>query len=78
MHHVHGGVSGLRRAKDGYVMFSLPAGRITDWFKAVLGVEEFTTENVSDWVRQRPVEEVVELLGLNSEKVEELRRQGVI
>lgn len=59
-------------------MFSLPAGRITDWFKAVLGVEEFTTENVSDWVRQRPVEEVVELLGLNSEKVEELRRQGVI
>ena len=49
-----------------------------DWFKALLGVEGLTTENVSDWVRQRPVEEFVELLGLSGEKVEELRRQGVI
>ena len=56
------GVSGLHKAKDGYVMFSLPAGRITDWFKELLGVEELTPENVGEWVRQRPIEEVVELL----------------
>jgi crotonobetainyl-CoA:carnitine CoA-transferase CaiB-like acyl-CoA transferase len=56
------GVSGLHKALDGYVMFSLPAGRITDWFKELLGVEELTPENVGDWVSQRPVEAVVELL----------------
>ena len=55
-------VSGLHRAKDGYVMFSLPAGRITDWFKELLGVEELTKENVEAWVAERPVDEVVELL----------------
>jgi crotonobetainyl-CoA:carnitine CoA-transferase CaiB-like acyl-CoA transferase len=56
------GVSGLHKAKDGYVMFSLPAGRITDWFKELLGVEELTREDVERWVSERPVEEVVELL----------------
>jgi len=56
------GVSGLHKALDGYVMFSLPAGRITDWFKELLGVEEVTSENVGEWVGQRPVEEVVKLL----------------
>ena len=56
------GVSGLHKALDGYVMFSLPAGRITDWFKELLGVEELTPENVGEWVGQRPVEEVVKLL----------------
>ena len=55
-------VSGLHRAKDGYVMFSLPAGRITDWFKELLGVEELTMEIVKDWVAERTVGEVVELL----------------
>jgi crotonobetainyl-CoA:carnitine CoA-transferase CaiB-like acyl-CoA transferase len=34
------GVSGLRETKDGYVMFALPPGRITDWFMELLGVEE--------------------------------------
>ena len=56
------GVSGLHKALDGYVMFSLPAGRITDWFKELLGVEELTIEDVEKWVAERPVEEVVELL----------------
>jgi len=56
------GVSGLHKALDGYVMFSLPAGRITDWFKELLDVEEVTSENVGEWVGQRPVEEVVKLL----------------
>ncbi len=56
------GVSGLHKALDGYVMFSLPAGRITDWFKELLGVEELTREDVEKWVAERPVEEVVRLL----------------
>ena len=56
------GVSGLHKAEDGYVMFSLPAGRITDWFKELLGVEELTREDVEKWVAERPVEEVVGLL----------------
>ena len=56
------GVSGLHKALDGYVMFSLPAGRITDWFKELLDVEEVTPENVGEWVERRPVEEVVKLL----------------
>ncbi|NQT08225.1 CoA transferase, partial [Candidatus Bathyarchaeota archaeon] len=56
------GVSGLHKAEDGYVMFSLPPGRITDWFKELLGVEELTREDVEKWVAQRPVKEVVELL----------------
>jgi crotonobetainyl-CoA:carnitine CoA-transferase CaiB-like acyl-CoA transferase len=56
------GVSGLHKAEDGYVMFSLPPGRITDWFKELLGVEELTREDVGKWVAKRPVEEVVGLL----------------
>ncbi len=56
------GVSGLHKAEDGYVMFSLPPGRITDWFKELLGVEELTREDVEKWVAERPVEEVVGLL----------------
>jgi crotonobetainyl-CoA:carnitine CoA-transferase CaiB-like acyl-CoA transferase len=43
-------------------MFSLPPGRITDWFKELLGVEELTREDVGKWVAKRPVEEVVGLL----------------
>jgi len=56
------GVSGLHKAEDGYVMFSLPAGRITDWFKELLGVEELTKDDVEKWVAERPVDEVVGLL----------------
>jgi len=56
------GVSGLHKAADGYVMFSLPEGRITDWFKELLGVEELKREDVERWVAERPVEEVVKLL----------------
>jgi len=56
------GVTGLHMAKDGYVMFSLPAGRITDWFQELLGVEELTTEIVTEWAAARTVDEVVELL----------------
>ena len=52
-------VSGLHKAKDGYLMFSLPAGRITDWFTSMLGVEELTEEVVVEWVSSRTVEEAV-------------------
>jgi crotonobetainyl-CoA:carnitine CoA-transferase CaiB-like acyl-CoA transferase len=52
-------VSGLHKAKDGYLMFSLPAGRITDWFKERLGVEELTEEDVTEWITNRTVEEAV-------------------
>jgi len=52
-------VSGLHKAKDGYLMFSLPAGRITDWFTNMLGVEELTEEAVVEWITSRTVEEAV-------------------
>jgi crotonobetainyl-CoA:carnitine CoA-transferase CaiB-like acyl-CoA transferase len=55
-------VSGLHETRDGHVMFSLPAGRITDWFRGLLGVEELTEEAVEGWVRSRTTEEVVTVL----------------
>lgn len=55
-------VSGLHKAKDGYVMFSIPAGRITDWFMELVGVEELTEEVTKKWVSERTVDEIVELL----------------
>jgi len=55
-------VSGCHEAKDGYVMFSLPPGRITDWFRELVGMEEPTYEDVSAWVAERTVEEVIDIL----------------
>lgn len=56
------GVSGLREASDGYVMFALPPGRITDGFTAMLGVEELTPELVDRWVKKKTVDEAVKAL----------------
>ena len=56
------GVSGLRETKDGYVMFALPPGRITDWFMELLGVEELTPEFVNNWVKEKTTDDVVETL----------------
>lgn len=53
------GVDGCYEAKDGYVMFSLPPGRITEWFKELVGREELTLEIVADWVARRSRDEVV-------------------
>jgi formyl-CoA transferase len=53
---------GLHRAKDGYVMFMAPAGRLTDWFRELLGIEEMDRVVVEEWVAERTVEEVVETL----------------
>jgi CoA:oxalate CoA-transferase len=56
------GVSGLHKTKDGYVMFSLPAGRITDWFKEMLDVEELEPEIIESWVSEKTMKEVVDTL----------------
>jgi CoA:oxalate CoA-transferase len=56
------GVSGLHKTLDGYVMFSLPAGRITDWFMELLDVDELKPEEVDKWVSERTTDEVVTLL----------------
>ncbi|MBN2335885.1 CoA transferase [Candidatus Bathyarchaeota archaeon] len=56
------GVSGLHETRDGYVMFSVPAGRITDWFRELLGVEELNEELIEEWVSQRTTDEVVNTL----------------
>lgn len=53
---------GIHKAKDGYVMFMAPAGRLTDWFRELLGIEEIERRVVEEWVHERTVEEVVEIL----------------
>jgi crotonobetainyl-CoA:carnitine CoA-transferase CaiB-like acyl-CoA transferase len=56
------GVGGLRKTVDGYVMLSLTPGRITDWFKDLLGVEELDAEIVDKWVSGKTTDEVVDIL----------------
>jgi CoA:oxalate CoA-transferase len=55
-------IYGLHKAKDGYVMLSVPAGRIADWFMELLGIEELEPEAITAWVGERTVDEVVNLL----------------
>jgi len=43
-------------------MFIAPAGRLTDWFRELLGIEEMEKEVVEEWVSERTVDEVVETL----------------
>ena len=57
------GIGGLNKTQDGYVMFSLPPGRITDWLRELLQVEELDQETVQKWVAERTTDEVVEELG---------------
>lgn len=56
------GVSGCYKAKDGYIMFSLPPGRITEWFKQLLDVDELIEEKVAEWIGERTVKEVDDTL----------------
>jgi crotonobetainyl-CoA:carnitine CoA-transferase CaiB-like acyl-CoA transferase len=56
---------GLYMASDGYVMFSVPEGRITDRFRELVGVEELSRENIAAWTATQTVDEVVELLVRN-------------
>jgi crotonobetainyl-CoA:carnitine CoA-transferase CaiB-like acyl-CoA transferase len=53
-------LSGLYKAENNYIMFSLPEGRITDRFRELLAVEELTKEVVTNWVAERTVKEVIE------------------
>ena len=55
-------VYGLYDAKDGPIMLSLTAGRITDRFKELLEIEEISEEKMREWVRDKTVEEAVDLL----------------
>jgi CoA:oxalate CoA-transferase len=66
-------VSGLHETMDGYVMFSLPVGRITDWFRELLGVEELTDAVVKDWVKSRTTDDVVHILAETGVPVGEVR-----
>jgi crotonobetainyl-CoA:carnitine CoA-transferase CaiB-like acyl-CoA transferase len=56
------GVSGLYKTQNGFIMFSLPPGRITEWFKKLLGVEELKPNIVTEWVSQRTSDQVVDIL----------------
>jgi len=53
---------GIHKAKDGYVVFMAPEGRLTDWFRELLGVEDLERGVVEEWVAERTVDEVVETL----------------
>jgi len=56
------GFFGIQMARDGYVMLGVSGGRITDWLRERLGVEELTNEVLRDWVAEHTVEEVVEFM----------------
>ena len=56
------GVGGLRETKDGYVMFSLTPGRITEWFNELQGIDEIDEKIVDKWVADKTTEEVVDQL----------------
>ncbi len=56
------GFYGIQRARDGYVMLGIPRGRITDWLRDRLGVEELTIEVLRDWVGENTVEDVDEIM----------------
>ncbi len=56
------GVGGLGKTKDGYVMYSVTPGRISDWFKELLEVEELDAETVEKWVSNKTTQEVVDAL----------------
>lgn len=56
------GVGELKKAKDGYVMLSLTPGRITDWFKELLGVDELDEGMINEWIAGKTTEEIVNQL----------------
>ncbi len=56
------GFFGIQMARDGYVMLGVSGGRITDWLREKLGVDELTNEALREWVAEHTVEEVVEFM----------------
>ncbi len=55
-------VSGCHRTRDGYVMISIPPGRMEEKLKEAIGLDELTWEGVAGWMAERSRDEVVELL----------------
>jgi len=58
-------VYGLYEASDGWIMLSLTAGRITDRFMELTGLEELDREFIAEWVKDKTVSQVVEILSSN-------------
>jgi crotonobetainyl-CoA:carnitine CoA-transferase CaiB-like acyl-CoA transferase len=56
------GVGELKKAKDGYLMLSLTPGRITDWFKELLGVDELNESMIDEWIAGKSTQEIVNQL----------------
>jgi crotonobetainyl-CoA:carnitine CoA-transferase CaiB-like acyl-CoA transferase len=55
-------IYGIYQAKDGDLSISITEGRISDWVRQLLDVEEIKTEDIKDWVADKKVEKVVEIL----------------
>jgi len=55
-------VSGCHRTRDGYVMMSIPPGRMEERLRELMGERELTWEGVSKWMAERSRAEVVDLL----------------
>lgn len=55
-------VSGCHRTRDGYVMISIPPGRMEERFKEAIGGRDLTWEAVAEWMAERGRDEVVEVL----------------
>lgn len=58
-------VYGLYEASDGWIMLSLTAGRITDNFMELSGIEELSAERIAEWVKPLTRSEVIEVLSSN-------------
>jgi len=60
------GIYGMFEAKDGYVVMGAPVGAIMDRLAEVVGTEKLDYPAVTDWVRTRTVQEVVDKFVENS------------
>ncbi len=54
--------SGHHGAEDGHVMFFIPQGRLAEWFRSTTGLSGDDRQEVSDWVAERTVDKVVDLM----------------
>lgn len=56
------GISGLNKTSDGWIMFSLPPGRIMEAFKETVNAEELTPEIVKAWISGKTTDEAASIL----------------
>jgi len=54
--------SGHHKARDGYVMFFIPRGRLADWFQETTGLSGEDRDEVARWVAERTIQEVVDIM----------------